>query len=244
MIALRSLLFNVLFLAWSVLVQGLCLPSLLMSMAAAVRIQRLWIRGSLALLAGICGLRHEIRGWDRLPAEPCILASKHQSAWDTLIFPELLRAPGFIVKRELRWVPLFGWYLRRTGCIQIDRKGGAKALKQMLAEARRTIAAGRYIVIFPEGTRVAPGQRRPYHPGVAALYTQLRVPVVPVALNSGLFWGRRKFLKKPGRIILEFLEPIAPGLPRQEFAAELERRIETASTRLLAAARPGTGPCG
>ncbi|MEE8499643.1 MAG: lysophospholipid acyltransferase family protein [Kiloniellales bacterium] len=240
MIALRSLLFNVLFMAWSILVQVLGMPSLLLPIAAVARIQQLWVGGSLALLAAVCGVRHEIRGWERLPPGPCVLASKHQSTWDTLIFPGLLPAPGFIIKRELRWIPLFGWYLRRTGCIEIDRKGGAMALKRMLAEARRTLAAGRYIVIFPEGTRVVPGQRKPYHPGVAALYTQLQVPVVPVALNSGLFWGRRKFLKKPGRIVLEFLEPIAPGLPRKEFTAELERRIETASARLVAEARPGT----
>lgn len=234
MIALRSLLFNVLFIAWSILVQVLGMPSLLLPIAAVARVQQLWVRGSLALLAAVCGVRHEIRGWERLPPEPCVLASKHQSTWDTLIFPGLLPAPGFIIKRELRWIPLFGWYLRRTGCIEIDRKGGATALKRMLAEARHTLAAGRYIVIFPEGTRVVPGQRRPYHPGVAALYTHLQVPVVPVALNSGLFWGRRAFRKRPGVITLEYLDPIPPGLDRKAFMRQLEHRIETATRRLEA----------
>ncbi len=236
MLALRSLTFNTAFFFWSTLVQVLFLPSLLFPVAVVAWVQRLWIGGALALLAGICGLRHEIRGLEHLPPGPCIIASKHQSAWDTLIFAMLFHGPGFVVKRELLWIPLFGWYIQRTGCIPIDRKGGARALKRMIAGGRATIGNGRHIVIFPEGTRVAPGQSRPYHPGVGALYRQLGVPVVPVALDSGLFWGRRAFLKKPGRISLELLEPIAPGLSRKDFTAELERRIETASARLLAAA--------
>ncbi len=233
MLALRSLTFNTAFFLWSTLVQVLFLPSLLFPVAVVAWVQRLWIGGALALLAGICGLRHEIRGLEHLPPEPCIIASKHQSACDTLIFAMLFHGPGFVVKRELLWIPLFGWYIQRTGCVPIDRKGGASALKRMIAGGRDAIGNGRHIIIFPEGTRVVPGQRRPYHPGVGALYRQLDVPVVPVALNSGLFWGRRAFLKKPGRITLEFLEPIAPGLARKDFTAELERRIETASLRLL-----------
>ncbi len=240
MLVLRSLLFNIAFFLWSTLVQVLFLPSLLFPVAVVAWVQRLWIRGTLALLAGICGLRHEIRGLEHLPPEPCIIASKHQSTWDTLIFAVLFHAPGFVVKRELLWIPLFGWYIQRTGCIPIDRKGGASALKRMIAGARNAIGDGRHIIIFPEGTRVAPGQRRPYHPGVGAIYRQLGVPVVPVALNSGLFWGRRTFIKKPGRITLEFLEPIAPGLSRKDFTAELECRIETASVRLLAPAQGAT----
>ncbi len=240
MLALRSLTFNIAFFLWSTLVQVLFLPSLLFPVAVVAWVQRLWIGGTLALLAGICGLRHEIRGLERLPPGPCIIASKHQSTWDTLVFAVLFHGPGFIVKRELLWIPLFGWYIQRTGCIPIDRKGGASALKRMIAGARNAIGNGQHIIIFPEGTRVAPGERRPYHPGVGALYGQLGVPVVPVALNSGLFWGRRTFLKKPGRITLEFQEPIAPGLSRKDFTAELERRIETASARLLAAAQDAT----
>ncbi len=240
MLALRSLSFNIAFFLWSTLVQVLFMPSLLFPAVVVAWVQRLWIGGSLALLAGICDLRHEIRGLEHLPPGPCIIASKHQSTWDTLIFAVLFHGIAFIVKRELLWIPLFGWYIQRTGCIPIDRKGGASALKRMIAGARDTIGNGRRIIIFPEGTRVAPGQRRPYHPGVGALYRQLGVPVVPVALNSGLFWGRRTFIKKPGRITLEFLEPIAPGLSRKDFTAELERRIETASARLLAAAQGAT----
>ena len=238
MLALRSLTFNIAFFLWSTLVQVTFLPSLLFSVVVVSWVQRLWIGGTLILLAGICDLRHQIRGLEHLPPGPCIIASKHQSTWDTLIFAVLFHGPSFIAKRELLWIPLFGWYIQRTGCIPIDRKSGASALKRMIAGGRDRIGKGRHIIIFPEGTRVAPGQRRPYHPGVGALYRQLGVPVVPVVLDSGRFWGRRTFIKRPGRITLEFLEPIAPGLSRKDFTAELERRIETASARLLAA-EPG-----
>jgi 1-acyl-sn-glycerol-3-phosphate acyltransferase len=237
MLFIRSLAFYALFYCWSALLQVLCLPAILLPQGAVTRVHRTWVRGNFALLAVLCDLRYEIRGLERLPQAPCIIAAKHQSAWDTMIFALLLRRPGHILKRELLWVPVFGWYLLRAGGIPIDRKGGARALKRMIAAARQKIAEGRHIVIFPEGTRVAPGRRVPYQPGVAALYTQLKVPVVPVALNSGLFWGRRTFLKMPGRIALEFLEPIPPGLRRREFLEVLEQRIESASADLAAEGR-------
>jgi len=240
MTAIRSFVFNSLFLIWTAIVLIACLP-MLMPAAATIRAGRVWAKVSLAMLAAICGLRHEIRGLANLPSGPFIIASKHQSAWDTLIFPLLVDGPGYIYKRELRRIPLFGWYLTRSGCIPIDRAGGPKALRQMIEHARRSLAEGRTIIIFPEGTRVAPGDHRPYHPGVAALYGQLGIPVVPVALNSGLYWGRRAFAKRPGRIIVELLPPIAPGMPRREFAGELKRRIEEATGRLSAEAQR---PCG
>ncbi len=236
MIALRSMLFNVLFLTWSGLIQLVCLPSLLTTRPLILLTARTWVKVTLAMLAGICGLRHEIRGLANLPKGPCIVASKHQSAWDTLIFLTLLERPSYIYKRELSWIPVFGWYLARSGGIVVDRVGGAKALVRMVETARRRVAEGGSILIFPEGTRAAPGQRLPHHPGVAALYDRLGVPVVPVAVNSGLYWGRRSFHKKPGCIILEFLPPIAPGQPRKRFSAELENRIEAATARLLNAA--------
>lgn len=235
---LRSLAFNVAFYVWTALIMILCLPLLLRPRLMVRKAARVWSWVSLKLLQGICGLSHEIRGLEHLPAGPCIIAAKHQSAWDTLIFSVVIDGPGYIFKRELLQIPLFGWYARAAGNIPIDRSGGAGALRHLIQEARRALNEGRKIVIFPEGTRVAPGVRRPHHPGTAALYTQLGVPVVPVAVNSGLYWGRRTFLKKPGRIVLEFLPPIPPGLARKAFAAELERRIETATSRLLGGAPP------
>src|SRR5207253_154167 len=139
-------------------------------------------------------------------------AMKHQSTWDTLALPVLFDDPAAIIKRELLLLPIYGWYVQRAGAIAVDRSGGAKALKRMIAQARKAAAAGRPIAIFPEGTRTAVGARPPSHPGVAALYTQLALPLVPVAVNSGLFWGRRAFLKRRGRLTVEILPPIAPGL--------------------------------
>lgn len=187
-------------------------------------------------LKAIVGLDHEVRGRENLPEGPIILASKHQSAWDTMAFLWLFERPVYIVKKELLSIPFWGWCARRSGHIPVDRAGGASALKQMVRDSLAALAAGREIIIFPEGTRTAPGMRRAYHPGIAALYSQAGVPVVPVALNSGMFWGRRSFEKRPGRIVLEFLPAIPPGLDRKAFVAELQARIETASDRLIAEA--------
>jgi 1-acyl-sn-glycerol-3-phosphate acyltransferase len=232
MTALRSLLFNGFFYGWTALCVVVGLPLLLGPRRGIYYLGRAWAHPILAALALLCGLRHEVRGRENLPAGAVLIAAKHQSAWDTIIFSILLWDHSFVLKRELLWVPLFGLYLARAGLIAVDRQGGARALKQMVAAARRVAALGRPIVIFPEGTRVAPDQHRPYQPGVAALYGQLGLPVVPVALNSGLFWRRRSFLKRPGTITLEFLPPIAPGLPRKTFLARLEEAIEGRSRAL------------
>ncbi len=235
MIALRSALFNLAFFAWSVLVMTLGLPAIFFGRRAIFALGRLWVRGNFALLAATCGLRHRISGRQVLPQGPCIVASKHQSAWDTMIFCLIFQDCCFVLKQELLKSPLFGLYLRHSENIAVDRQGGAKALRSMLRSAREAMEAGRTIIIFPEGTRTEPGAAHPYHPGVAALYSHLDLPVVPVALNSGLFWGRRAFLKYPGQIHLEFLEPLPPGLPRKDFETVLRQRIESASARLAKA---------
>ncbi|MEX2628530.1 MAG: lysophospholipid acyltransferase family protein [Tistlia sp.] len=239
---LRSALFQLAYHLWLVAIGLVLLPAFLLPRRALYAGGRLWVRGILFLLEHLCGLTWEVRGRDRLPAEGGLLiASKHQSAWDTLVFPLLVRDPAYVLKRELLLVPFFGWIMWRLRMIAVDRKGGAAALRRMLAAARRIVGRERRpLVIYPEGTRTAPGDSRPYHPGVAALYGELGVPVVPVALNSGLYWPRQSFLRRPGRIVLEFLEPIPPGLPRRQFLAELEARIEPASRRLLAEGRAAT----
>ncbi|HEY9548348.1 MAG TPA: lysophospholipid acyltransferase family protein [Kiloniellaceae bacterium] len=241
MTALRSLLFNGFFYGWTALCVVAGLPLLLGPRSGIYYLGRVWAHPILAALALLCGLRHEVRGRENVPAGAVLIAAKHQSAWDTIIFSILLWHHSFVLKRELLWAPLFGLYLWRAGLIAVDRRGGSRALRKMVAAARKAAAAGRPVVIFPEGTRVAPHQHRPYQPGVAALYGQLGLPVVPVALNSGLFWRRRSFLKQPGTIILEFLPPIAPGLPRKVFLARLEQAIEGRS-RLLAGAGPTEMP--
>ena len=229
---LRALAFNIAFFGVTALLGVAGLPLLLAPRSWVMHFGRFWARCVLALLKTIVGLDGEIRGLEHLPTGPCIISMKHQSAWDTLILPLILDDFAVVVKRELFFIPFYGWYAARAGSIAIDRRGGAGALRGMVAAARRAAAAGRQVVIFPQGTRTAPGQRLAYQPGVAALYLALDLPVVPVAVNSGLFWGRRSFVKRRGRIILAFLEPIPPGLPRREMMAELEARIEAATSAL------------
>jgi 1-acyl-sn-glycerol-3-phosphate acyltransferase len=241
MTALRSLLFNLVFNLWTAGVLILGLPVLLLSYPATYWFGRQWVRGALWLLKHLVGLDHRVVGLDHARRGPAIYAVKHQSAWDTLIFALYLHDPAYVLKRQLLYVPLFGLYLLRAGMIPVDRRGRATALKRMLAAAKRRRNQRRDILIFPEGTRVAPGAHRPYQPGVAALYGQLDLPVVPVALNSGLFWRRRSFSKKPGTITLEFLPAIPPGMARKPFMAELEKRLEGASRRLAKAPTDG-GP--
>ncbi len=240
----RAFAFNIAFVGWTLILGVAGLPFLLAPRAAAMWFGREWARGVLALLRWIVGLDHEIRGIDRLPPGGCIIAMKHQSAWDALILPIVLGDPAVVIKRELLHVPFYGWYASRAGSIAIDRKAGAGALRRMVVAARTIAAEGRPIVIFPEGTRTAPGARLPYQPGVAALYQALALPLVPAAVNSGLYWGRRSFIKRPGRIVLEFLDPIPPGRPRRAVMAELEERIEDATARLTREATRPTSRAG
>jgi 1-acyl-sn-glycerol-3-phosphate acyltransferase len=229
----RAFAFNFAFFAWTAILGTVGLPFLFTPRSVTMRFGRFWAASVLVLLKLIVGLDHQIRGLDRVPRGGCIIAMKHQSTWDTLVLPVVLGDPAVVLKRELLWLPFYGWYAARAGAIAIDRKAGAGALRRMLARARPVAAAGRPIVIFPEGTRVAPGERRSYQPGVAALYQALALPLVPAAVNSGLYWGRRSFVKRKGRIVLEFLEPIPPGRTRPRLMAELERRIEAATAALL-----------
>jgi 1-acyl-sn-glycerol-3-phosphate acyltransferase len=236
-IVLRSVIFNLLYFLWSTGMHVVCLPLLFGTARGVQAAGGVWIDGTLFLLKHVAGIDYQIVGAENLPSVPAIYAVKHQSAWETLFLSRYLNYPAFVLKKELLSIPLFGWFIKKAGMIAVDRKAGASALRQMARDAAATLGSGRSILIFPEGTRVAPGESRPYQPGVAALYTQLKVPVVPVALNSGLYWGRRAFLKKPGTIVVEILPPIAPGLDRKAVIKELETRIETAALGLLPGAR-------
>jgi len=189
----RALAFNFVFFAWTAIMGALGLPFLLAPRAVTMRFGRFWATGVLTVLKLIVGLGHEIRGLDRIPRGGCIIAMKHQSAWDTLVLPVVLDDPAPVVKRELLLLPFFGWYAVRAGSITIDRKGGAGALRRMVAKARPVAAAGRPIVIFPEGTRVAAGERRLYQPGVAALAPSRSSAVVAVSIrrsSSAMTRGR------------------------------------------------------
>lgn len=228
----RTLAFATLFYGWTILLGIAALPLLIGPPRALQAYGRFWTASALGILRVTVGITHQIRGQHHLPDGPMILAVKHQSAWDTLAISLLVRDPAIVLKKELLRIPVFGWCLWRLRHIAVDRKAGSAALKRMVDQARDRAAEGRPIVIYPEGTRTKPGTRRPYHPGVAAIYRALDLPVVPVALNSGLFWPRRSLKMHPGTITVEYLPPIAPGLERQQFMSELENSVEAGAIRL------------
>jgi len=229
---LRALAFNLAFYLGTTAMILAWLPALAGDRRHCLRGMDRWNRMVNWLLRNIVGLRYEIRGLEHVPAGPCIIAAKHQSAWETMVFHSLLDDPALVLKKELLRIPLYGTYARKVGMIAIDRAGGSAALRDMLRTARACADAGRPIVIFPEGTRVAPGEHRRLQAGVAALYDRLALPVIPVALNSGRFWGRRAFMKRPGTIVLAFQPPIPPGLPRKAFLEQLALAIQEGSDRL------------
>ena len=234
-LVLRSLAFQLFFYLWSAIYCLGVLPAYPFLSPPAMRaVARTWQRTVNAGLRLIVGLSYEVRGRAHLPAAPTIIASKHQSAWETLTFHALIPNVAVGLKEELTRIPVFGWYLLRAGNIKIDRGAGSRAIRSLIEGAKRAAGDGLCVLIFPEGTRRAPGDPPDYKPGVAALYGALRLPVVPVALNSGMFWPRRGFIRYPGRIVVEFLEPIPAGLDRKHFMALLERAIEDATARLVA----------
>ena len=240
----RSLLFNVLFYVTTTLYVVLGSPLLFAPRSWAMAALANHARFELWLLETIVGTKLEVRGRDKLPKGACLVASKHQSAWETFALIPLFRDPALLMKRELFWIPFHGWFSHKFQMIPVDRDKGPAALRRMVREAKKRVADGREIIIFPEGTRRAPGAPPDYKTGIALLYESLGVPCLPVALNSGAFWPRRSLIRRPGTIVVEFLDPIPPGLPKTEFLRRLAEAIEGASTRLLAEANakePGVG---
>lgn len=233
----RSLLFNFLFYVTTTLYVVIGSPLLFAPRSWAMAALANHARFELFLLRHIVGLKLEVRGKEKLPKGACLVAAKHQSAWETFALIPLFRDPALLMKRELFWIPFHGWFSRKFEMIPVDRDKGPAALRRMLRDAKKRIADGREIIIFPEGTRRAPGAPPDYKTGIVLLYEALGVPCVPLALNSGMFWPRRSLSLRPGTIIVEFLDPIPPGLPKAEFLARLEKAIETASNRLLAEAK-------
>ena len=232
---LRSLIFNIFFFGWTISLSILCLPLIffLSPKTLANSVGRIWASVSLFLLRIICGITHEVKGAKNIPSHPCIIASKHQSAWETMIFYKLVDFPVFILKKELTKLPLYGEYLKAMDSIAIDRDAGAKALVSMVNDTKDRLAKGRTVIIFPEGTRVKAGEKGIYQSGISALYSRCEIEVVPVALNSGKFWGKNSFIKRPGKITIEFLPAIEPGLRRDQFMEILEKTIEDKSQILF-----------
>jgi len=222
MILLRSMLFALWFYLGTFLTVFIGLPVLRLGEKRVMRYAQRWAARMLGALRRICGIRWEMTGREHLPAEgPALIASMHQSAFDTLIW--IAEAPRFtyVFKRELARIPIFGQYLAASGMIPVDREAGSKAMRGLLRATDRAVAGDRQMIIFPEGTRVAPGARAPLMPGVAAMATRSGLPVIPVVTDSGLLWGRRAFRKRPGVIRIAVLPPLPAGLPRAELLERL-----------------------
>jgi 1-acyl-sn-glycerol-3-phosphate acyltransferase len=224
----------VLFYANLIIHQVVALPALALPYPVVRAFIRSYARSSLWLLKVVCGTGVEWRGLENIPKGPCIIACKHQSMWETFALYAALTDPTYVLKRELMWIPGFGWYAWKSGLIAVDRSGGLKTLTQMRGRAQQELDRGRQVVIFPEGTRREPGAEPSYKPGVVHLYAKLGVACVPLALNSGVFWPRRSFVRLPGTIVVEALQPIPPGLDNRAFLKRLENVLESATARLVA----------
>lgn len=237
MIFLRSLIYNVLFyllLAFWVIV---AVPTFLLPTAALMRVAKMWGQSSIWLMRLVCGTKVEFRGLDKIPSGPLIVAPKHQSMWETFALLQFFDHPLYILKRELTWIPMFGWLLIKGGMIAINRKAGGRILVEMARRAREEVRRGRQLIIFPEGTRKAVDAPPHYKAGVAQIYSDCDVPCLPVALNAGLFWPRRQFMRYPGTIIVEFLDPLPAGLDRRDFLEQLASVVETATNRIVEESR-------
>jgi 1-acyl-sn-glycerol-3-phosphate acyltransferase len=236
-LAVRSIVFNALFYVNITARMIVALPTILLPYPYLLHVLRAYARSSLFLLRFICGIDVEWRGREKLPQGAFIVACKHQSLWETFALFALLPDPTYVLKRELMWIPLFGWLAAKARMIPIDRGAAAGALARMTAAARKEIARSRQVVVFPEGTRRPPDARPRYLPGIAHLYSETGFSCVPVALNSGLYWPRRSLWRYPGKVLVEVLDPIPPGLGRRDFLLRLQKVLEEATERLVAEGR-------
>jgi 1-acyl-sn-glycerol-3-phosphate acyltransferase len=232
MLALRSLLFSILFYVFFAVSAVAATAISLISPRSLPPFARFWSRTWLAMYRPICGVTYEVRGTENIPHGGCLLAVKHQSVWDTCALFAIFDRPVFVLKSELMFIPFFGWALARLGCIPVKRGTGKSALDNMVRGTRVALSQNKQVVIFPEGTRTMIGQAPKYKSGISHLYTALEVTCIPVALNSGALWPRRSFLRPPGIISLEVLAPIPPGMDRNEMFDLLVSKIEDASARL------------
>ncbi len=230
---IRSVLFSFVLYIGTLIMFILFIPTLFLPCKQSGCFPRCWSYIMPKMLRLICGVKLKIEGLENLPKKNgYIVASKHQSAFETLIFHSIVPNVFYVLKKELLWLPFAGIYFLKTGCIPIDRKGGTKTMRKMLAGVKKHLDDEMNLIIFPEGTRTAPGTKKPYTPGVAFLYEQCNVPIVPVALNTGYCWPKNKTMKIPGTVTVRFLSPIEPGLDKRSFLNELYNRIETAQDEL------------
>lgn len=234
MLIVRSVVYNILFYLNLMLLLIVAIPTLVLPYRAIIAVAKFWGRSNLWLLRLVCGTRVEFRGLEKISPGALLVAAKHQSTWETFVLVTLFDDPVFIIKRELQWLPFFGWYAIKGRQIPVNRGARGQALIAMTERARIELSRGRQLIIFPEGTRRPAGAEPQYKYGVTHLYAATGVACLPIALNSGLFWPRRSFLRYPGTIRVEILDPIKPGLDKEAFSERLRDDIETATARLIA----------
>ena len=239
MLLIRSLLFNIAFYLATILLGAACALTMPFPRKYVMAVSALWGRVCIRLFTLLVGGTYEVRGLENLaPDQSLIIAAKHMSVFETFALLTVVKDPLFIVKRELLWLPLFGWALAKGGMIAINRGARSKALRSMLERAKQRLAQNRrQLIIFPEGTRRPLDVEPEYKFGISHIYKVLKVPCNPVALNTGLFWPRRSFRRYPGKIIIEILPTIEPGLPQDVFFEKISTAIEQNSNRLIAEAR-------
>lgn len=242
MIFLRSLAFNVFFYAHTIFWLFALMATLPLPRSAVMRGVKMWALINRRAMTVIAGVRVELRGLENIPKGGALIVSKHQSAFETVTMLDLFEDPTYVLKKELLSIPMFGWYALKAEQIPVDRKAGRTALIEMTQRARKEVARGRQIIIYPEGTRRPAGAEPAYKHGVVNLYRDLQVPIVPVALNSGLFWPRHGFMHPPGTLVLEFLPQIPPGRDPEEAFETLKEVIETASDALITEALAAPNP--
>ena len=231
----RSILFFIVFYIWTLFICLFFLITLLMPKKAVIHAAETWAKGNRILLHFLVGIKVELKGLENLPKQNgFIVASKHQSAMETVLFHAFMPNTIYVMKKSLFFLPFAGWYFWRSGCIFVDRKKGTSSLRKMYATAKERLAKGFNIIIFPEGTRTAPGAKTKYNPGLAMIYEAVKVPVIPVALNTGYFWPKNSVKRYPGTVVFEFLPAIESGLDKREFMKILENRIETAVSKQTA----------
>jgi len=230
---LRSLIFNLIFYPFSILYTGSLIFFYWLPRKKLLKLSSYYFEITKLFERHILNLRYELIGKQHVPKGACIIAMKHQSVWETLKILDIIDDPIVIYKKAVNWIPGLGWLIMRLDMISIDRSKGTVALKKIIQKAKLRVKENRQIMIYPQGTRITPGEKKPYKHGVAALYKALNLPVVPVAVNSGIYWPKESFIKYPGKITIKILEPIQPGMKADAMLKKLEKMIETESDKLL-----------
>ena len=229
----RSIFFYLLLGVWTIFMGILCLPYLILPHYYLNKPVKIWISGIFILLKYICNITHEIQGIDNIPSEAVLVASKHQSAFETFALFYYLPKAIFIHKKQLFYIPIFGQYLKKINMISINRKGGTKTMRQMLKDTRKKSLKGFSIIIFPEGTRKKPGEAPDYKSGFVGIYNEMKTKILPVAVNSGNFWPKQIFLKKSGKIIIKFLPTIESQLPKNQVLEKIQNQIEENTKKII-----------